>query len=84
MTCRRSEPVGLRPVIAHGFWQGEASSGRAALRDPCSSFVLDGEAVLLGVEGRSNNGLHSRKHDHKVEFYALDILSEATARFFAS
>ena len=36
---------------------------------------IDGEAVLLGVDGRSDfNGLHSRKHDHEVEFYAFDIL----------
>jgi bifunctional non-homologous end joining protein LigD len=37
--------------------------------------VIDGEAVLLGVEGRSDfNGLHSRKHDAEVEFYAFDML----------
>jgi bifunctional non-homologous end joining protein LigD len=37
--------------------------------------VLGGEALLLGVDGRSDfNGLHSRKHDHEVEFYAFDIL----------
>ena len=47
----------------------------AALRNRNSSFVLDGEAVLLGVDGRSDfNGLHSRKHDAEVEFYAFDIL----------
>jgi bifunctional non-homologous end joining protein LigD len=34
----------------------------AALRDRNTSFVLDGEAVLLGVDGISDfNGLHSRK-----------------------
>ena len=33
----------------------------AALRNRNSSFVIDGEAVLLGVDGRSDfNGLHSR------------------------
>ena len=38
-------------------------------------FVIDGEAVLLGVDGRSDfNALHSRKHDHEVEFYAFDML----------
>src|SRR5258705_10634651 len=48
---------------------------KAALRNRNSSFVIDGEAVLLGVDGRSDfNGLHSRKHDHEVEFYAFDIL----------
>jgi len=47
----------------------------AALRDRNSSFVLDGEAVLLGVDGRSDfNGLHSRRYDAEVEFYAFDML----------
>ena len=47
----------------------------AALRNRNSSFVIDGEAVLLGVDGRSDfNGLHSRKHDAEVQFYAFDIL----------
>jgi bifunctional non-homologous end joining protein LigD len=36
----------------------------AALRNRNSSFVIDGEAVLLGVDGRSDfNGLHSREHE---------------------
>src|SRR6476661_2714459 len=47
----------------------------AALRNRNSSFVVDGEALLLGVDGRSDfNGLHSRKHDAEVEFYAFDML----------
>jgi bifunctional non-homologous end joining protein LigD len=47
----------------------------AALRNRNSSFVIDGEAVLVGVDGRSDfNALHSRKHDHEVEFYAFDML----------
>jgi bifunctional non-homologous end joining protein LigD len=46
----------------------------AALRSRKSSFVIDGEAVLLG-DGRSDfNGLHSGKHDDEVQFYAFDIL----------
>jgi bifunctional non-homologous end joining protein LigD len=37
--------------------------------------VIDGEAVLLGVDGRSDfDGLHSRKHDDQVQFYAFDCL----------
>ena len=37
--------------------------------------MIDGEAVLLGVDGISGfNGLHSRKHDAEVEFYAFDML----------
>ena len=47
----------------------------AALRNRNGSFVIDGEAVLLGVDGRSDfNGLHSRRHVAEVEFYAFDML----------
>jgi bifunctional non-homologous end joining protein LigD len=47
----------------------------AALRNRNSSFVIDGEAVLLGVDGISDfNGLHSRRHDDEVQFYAFDML----------
>ena len=47
----------------------------AALRNRNSSFAIDGEAVLLGGDGRSDfNGLHSRRHDAEVEFYAFDML----------
>ena len=32
--------------------------------------------MLLGVDGRSDfNGLHSRKHNEEVQFYAFDILA---------
>lgn len=37
-------------------------------------FVLDGEAVLLGVDGVSDfDGLHPRQHDDEVQLY--DILA---------
>jgi bifunctional non-homologous end joining protein LigD len=40
-------------------------------------FVLDGEAVILGVDGISDfDALHSRKHDDEVQFCAFDILVE--------
>ena len=56
----------------------------AALRNRNSSFVIDGEAVLLGVDGRSDfNGLHSRKHDHEVSSTPSTSWS-ATARISAS
>ena len=39
-------------------------------------FVIDGEAVLLGVDGVSDfDGLHSRKHNDEVQLYAFDILA---------
>jgi hypothetical protein len=35
-------------------------------------FVIDGEAVTLGVDSTLNlNALHSRNHDHEVQLYAL-------------
>jgi bifunctional non-homologous end joining protein LigD len=47
----------------------------AALKIRQERFVLDGEAVLLGADGRSDfNGLHSRRHDDGVQFYAFDCL----------
>jgi len=48
----------------------------AALRNRISSFVVDGEAVLLGVDGVSDfDGLYSRQHDDEVQLYAFDILA---------
>jgi ATP-dependent DNA ligase len=47
----------------------------AALRNRATSFVIDGEAVLLGVDGVSDfDGLHSRRHDSEVQLYAFDAL----------
>ena len=48
----------------------------AALRNRINSFALDGEAVLLGVHGKSDfNGLHNCKQNDDVQFYAFDVLS---------
>jgi hypothetical protein len=42
------------------------------LRNCSSSFVIDGEAVLLGVDGISDfNGLHSGLHDDEVQLNAF-------------
>jgi bifunctional non-homologous end joining protein LigD len=48
----------------------------AALKNRSTSFVIDGEAVLLGVDGVSDfDGLHSRKYDGEVQLYAFDCLA---------
>jgi bifunctional non-homologous end joining protein LigD len=48
----------------------------AALKNRSTSFVIDGEAVLLGVDGVSDfDGLHSRQHDDEVQLYAFDCLA---------
>jgi bifunctional non-homologous end joining protein LigD len=46
----------------------------AALCNRQTSFVIDGEAVLLGVDGISDfNAPHSRKQDGEVQLYAFNI-----------
>ncbi|WP_346659517.1 RNA ligase family protein [Bradyrhizobium sp. 183] len=48
----------------------------AALKNRQKHFVIDGEAVVLGVDGVSDfNALHSRKHEHEVQLYAFDVLA---------
>ncbi len=40
----------------------------SALKNRFKQFVVDGEAVVLGVDGVADfNALHSRKHDHEVQ-----------------
>ena len=39
-------------------------------------FVLDGEAVVLGVDGISDfNALHSNRHNEEVQLCAFDVLA---------
>jgi bifunctional non-homologous end joining protein LigD len=53
------------PWIVHG-----------ALQNRQKQFVLDGEAVILGVDGVSDfDALHSGKHNDEVQFYAFDMLA---------
>jgi bifunctional non-homologous end joining protein LigD len=48
----------------------------AALKNRYKQFVIDGEAVILGVDGISDfNALHSGKHNDEVQLYAFDILA---------
>jgi bifunctional non-homologous end joining protein LigD len=48
----------------------------SALKNRVKQFVIDGEAVVLGVDGVSDfNALHSRRHDDEVQLYAFDILA---------
>jgi bifunctional non-homologous end joining protein LigD len=48
----------------------------AALKNRRRQFVIDGEAVILGVDGVSDfNALHSRKQNHVVQLCAFDVLA---------
>ena len=48
----------------------------AALRNRSKQFVIDGEAVILGVNGISDfNALHSGKQNAEVQLCAFDVLA---------
>ena len=49
---------------------------QSALKNRRNQFVIDGEAVILGVDGVSDfNALHSRKQNHEVQLCAFDVLA---------
>jgi len=48
----------------------------AALKNRQKHFVIDGEAVILGVDGYSDfDALHSGKHNEEVQLCAFDVLA---------
>jgi bifunctional non-homologous end joining protein LigD len=48
----------------------------AALRNRRKQFVVDGEAVVLGVDGIADfNALHSGRQNAEVQFCAFDVLN---------
>jgi len=50
--------------------------GEAALKNRVRQFVIDGEAVVLGVDGYSDfNALHSGRHNDEVQLCAFDALA---------
>jgi ATP-dependent DNA ligase len=49
----------------------------AAPKNRQKRFVIDGEAVILGVDGISDfDALHSSRHNDEVQLCAFDILME--------
>jgi ATP-dependent DNA ligase len=48
----------------------------SALKNRQKHFVIDGEAVIHGVDGISDfDALHSGKHDEEVQLYAFGMLA---------
>jgi bifunctional non-homologous end joining protein LigD len=48
----------------------------AALKNRQKHFVIDGEAVILGVDGYSDfDALHSGRHNDEVQLCAFDVLA---------
>src|SRR6476659_6593958 len=76
LTVQREDArVRLFTRNGHGWRDRYPLIVEAARRIRVSKFVLDGEAVLLGDDGRSDfDGLHSRQHNNQVQFYAFDVL----------
>ena len=71
---REGKRVRLFTRNGHDWTNRYPLIAETALRIRIDSFVLDGEAVLLGVDGQSEfDGLHSRQHNDEVQFYAFDM-----------
>ena len=57
-------------------YQTSTELGKFAHLSRMKHFVIDGEAVILGVDGRSDfDALHSGKHSEEVQLYAFDMLA---------
>jgi bifunctional non-homologous end joining protein LigD len=68
----------MRLLTRNGFdWSGRYPwIAEAALKNRSRQFVIDGEAVVLGVDGISDfEALYSHKHDDEVQLYAFDVLA---------
>lgn len=75
MIQRDGKRVRLWTRNGHDWSQRYPPIVEAALRHKATSFVMDGEAVLLGVDGISDfDAMHFREHDDEVQFYAFDLL----------
>jgi bifunctional non-homologous end joining protein LigD len=68
----------VRPITKGGYdWSKRYPwIVEAALKNRLKQFVIDGEAVILGVDGYSDfNALHSGKHNDEVQLLAFDVLA---------
>ena len=76
MVIRERERVRLLTKGGHDWTDRYPWIAETARKLKQDQFVLDGEAVVLNVDGMSDfTALQSRRHDHEVQFYALDMLA---------
>ncbi|WP_028164151.1 RNA ligase family protein [Bradyrhizobium elkanii] len=77
MVIRDGASVRLRTKGGHDCTKRFPWIAETARQIRTKQFVLDGEAVLLGVDGVSDfDGLHSGKYNEEVQLYAFDILAD--------
>jgi ATP-dependent DNA ligase len=68
----------VRLLTRNGFdWTGRYPwIAEAALKNRTKQFVIDGEAVVLAVNGVSDfDALYSHEHDDEAQLYAFDVLA---------
>jgi ATP-dependent DNA ligase len=72
----RVERSGSRVRLLTRNGLDQALSLDRGMKNRIKQFVIDGEAVVLGVDGISDfEALHSRQHDDEVQLYAFDVLA---------
>lgn len=73
---REQDRVRLITMGGHDYAKRYPWIVAAALKNRCRQFVIDGEAVVLGVDGYSDfSALHSGKQNAEVQFCAFDVLA---------
>src|SRR5215475_3855271 len=76
MVIRENERVRLISRGGHDYAKRYPWIVEAARANRHKHFAIDGEVVLLGVDGISDfDGLHSGKHNDEAQFYTFDMLS---------
>jgi bifunctional non-homologous end joining protein LigD len=73
---REGDRVRLITRGGHDWTSRFPSIAEAALRNRRKQFAIDGEAVILGVDGIADfNALHSGKQNDQVQLCAFDVLA---------
>jgi len=73
---RDGERVGLITKGGYNWTKRYPRIVEAARKNRQHHFVIDGEAIVRGIDGYSDfNALHSNKHNDEVELFAFDILT---------
>ncbi|MGX9431442.1 MULTISPECIES: ATP-dependent DNA ligase [Bradyrhizobium] len=76
MIIREDDRVRLKSRSGHDYTDRHPWIVETARKLKPSHFVLDGEALVLNVDGMSDwAALHSSRHDDEVQFYAFDMLA---------